>query len=123
MFKSLTSLPLLITLLVAFIGQAMAYHYAGNNVDSFIQDVAAHEQSGPEHKGLSSSEDVDDCCEIECCESDCICPANVCASMVYLDTDSLTSQILPLSEPMLLMLKKDTRSFSTRRYRPPIFAS
>ncbi|MCF6457313.1 hypothetical protein [Pseudoalteromonas sp. MMG024] len=80
MFKPFVQLVVLITLLFAFTGQAVANHFA-LSVES-LNDT--HTISSQIDVTSNGSEESDDCCDVECCESDCICPANTCASFLYL---------------------------------------
>lgn len=129
MFNSPSKLLLTMILLLAFVGQSMASHFVmpideHSRLQTETQEqvpVSAHDNS--DTSDTSGSVEDDECCEVECCESECICPANACASMVYLDTSLLFSGGELLSEPLLLAATKGTYYFSTPLYRPPIFTS
>jgi hypothetical protein len=124
MSKPLSKLLIIITILVAFVGQAMAYKFmAVNDTDSNLQSTAQLQIFDNNTFGEKSSENDDDCCEIECCESECICPANACTSNVYLDTNLSLSELVILSESMLSLQSKDTHFIASSLYRPPIFTS
>ena len=132
MYKPLSKLLIIITILVAFVGQAMAYHFmAVNDTHSNLQSTAqlqvfdndTYDGQSSENNDGQSSENNDDCCEIECCESECICPANACISPVYLDTNLSLSELVILSESMLSLQSKDTHFIASSLYRPPIFTS
>lgn len=124
MYKPLSKLLIIITILVAFVGQAMAYHFmAVNDTHSNLQSTAQLKVFDNDTYDGQSSENNDDCCEIECCESECICPANACISPVYLDTNLSLSELVILSESMLSLQSKDTHFIASSLYRPPIFTS
>ncbi|MBU2971925.1 hypothetical protein KO527_21530 [Pseudoalteromonas sp. C2R02] len=102
----------------------MAYHFmAVNDTHSNLQSTAQMKVFDNDTYDGQSSENNDDCCEIECCESECICPANACISPVYLDTNLSLSELVILSESMLSLQSKDTHFIASSLYRPPIFTS
>lgn len=117
MFKPLVQLVVLITLLLTFTGQAVANHYA-LSVESFND---SHTISSQIDASPNNSEE-NDCCDIECCESDCICPANTCASFLYLS---------PLAQhPVQLINNTFHQHFISSPlnriespFRPPIFTA
>lgn len=124
MYKPLSKLLIIITILVAFVGQAMAYHFMTvNDTDSDLHSTAQLQVFDNDTYDGQSSDNNDDCCEIECCESECICPANACISPVYLDTNLSLSELVILSESMLSLQSKDTHFIASSLYRPPIFTS
>ena len=147
MLKSLSKLLFMITLLVAFVGQAMAVHFvvpledtldqqtkvlqvnvtsdtnndASNNTNKDANNVInTNTTTVLEHK---AEENEDDCCEVECCENECICPANSCASFMYLESSFYLSESILLTEPSLPSVIKATQFISASLYRPPIFTS
>ena len=141
MLKSLSKLLLMITLLVAFVGQAMAVHFVvpleetleqhtkvvqvnvssdTNNVTNTNINTNTNTTVVLEHQ---AEESEDDCCEVECCENECICPANSCASFIYLQCSSYLSESVALTESLLPSVIKDTHFIATSLYRPPIFTS
>jgi hypothetical protein len=126
MFKSLSQLLFMIILLVAFVGQAMAYSLM-TSFDSIsqLQTSIQLQSSITEHDEHSSAESAaeDDCCNVECCESECICPENACASMVYLDSDLFVSELAFISESLNLLSTQATLVIARSLYRPPIFTS
>lgn len=122
MSKSLSKLLIIMTILIAFVGQAIAYHFMDvYDAHSNLQSTAQLQIN--DYYGVKSSENDDDCCEIECCESECICPANACISPVFLDTKLSLSELVILSESMLSLQSKDTHFIASSLYRPPIFTS
>lgn len=122
MLKPLPKLLLIITMLVAFMGQTMAYHFIALN------EITSEKQTNVQLSNFVENNDnsnasVDDCCQVECCESECICPANVCTSSAYIDNRLSMSDIIFLSEPLLSLATKGTHFIATSLYRPPIFTS
>ncbi|NMM40231.1 hypothetical protein [Pseudoalteromonas arctica] len=123
MFKSLSQLLFMIILLVAFVGQTMAYSLM-TSYDS-ISELQTSTQLQPfstEHSSAKSASE-DDCCDVECCENECICPANACASMLYLYSNLPLSELVVISESLNLLSTQATFFTATSLYRPPIFTS
>ena len=121
MFKALSQLLFMIILLVAFVGQTMAYSLmASYDSISELQTSTQLQSSSTAHNESSSE---NDCCDVECCESECICPANACASMVYLDSNLPISDLAVISEPLNLLSTQATVVIARSLYRPPIFTS
>lgn len=122
MFKPLPKLMFVITILVAFIGQTMAYHFMASYDDTSELHPKIQQQTflNDDHNADTS---VDDCCDVECCETECICPANACASFSYLDNNTYISELIILSEQQLSLTAKNTHFIATSLYRPPIFTS
>ena len=119
MLKLPFQLLLTIAILVAFIGQTMAYHFMVS-YDLTLEQHSQTQQQIFDIDSVDTSENIDDCCDVECCENECICPVNACASIAYLTNYLNLSEIALLSEPMLLLAIKDTRFIATYLYRPPI---
>ena len=141
MLKSLFKLLLMIIMLVAFVGQTVAYQFVASYDESSAQHTASEKHTSSEHTDIQqptpvnevdsanngnnahTSETDDDCCYVECCESECICPANACASFAYLDNSLPLSEPVVLSEPLLSLVTKGTRFIARSLFRPPIFTS
>ncbi|MGB1197457.1 MAG: hypothetical protein ACPG46_00320 [Thalassotalea sp.] len=70
-----------------------------------------------------ASEIADNCCDVECCEGECICPANTCASALYVNMAFLQSIFTMLSESTLGLTQKQPHFIASSLYRPPIFIS
>lgn len=124
MFKLLSNLLITITLLVAFVGQTMAYHFIPS-FDGIIDQHKEIQQQASVKVYDSESADTldDDCCEVDCCESDCICPANGCASIAYIASHIPQSELVFLSESLLLLAAKNSNVIASSLFRPPIFTS
>jgi hypothetical protein len=126
MFNPLSKLLFMIILLVAFVGQTMAYSLM-TSYDS-ISELKTRTQSqavNTGHDEYMSAENTseDDCCDVECCESECICPANACGSMVYLHSNLLLSDSVVISESLNLLSTQAALVIKRSLYRPPIFTS
>jgi len=124
MFKALSKLLFMMTLLVALLGQTMASHFIASNDDSFhFQTEIQQEMFVSYSNDSNTSQENEECCKVECCETECICPANTCASVVFLDTNLPISTLVALSESMLPFERKAPHFIATSHYRPPIFTS
>jgi hypothetical protein len=126
MLNTLSKLLFMIILLVAFVGQTMAYSLM-TSYDS-ISELKTRTQSqavNTGHDEYMSAENTseDDCCDVECCESECICPANACGSMVYLHSNLLLSDSVVISESLNLLSTQAALVIKRSLYRPPIFTS
>ena len=128
MYKPLSKILITIIMLVAFIGQAMANHMVifSDDVASFqftqIQTVknSATAKIATEAITSSSIEHEEDCCDVDCCEGDCACPANSCASSVYLENQLYLSMLFNTAEPVLSVQIQETYNLVNSLYRPPI---
>lgn len=120
----------MITILVAFVGQTMGYHF----MDSYDSNSESHTKiehqifvydndSASVSGNIEVSDKIDECCKVECCEIDCICPANACTSIAYLDNHLPLSKLVVIRELLLTLATKDTRFIANSLYRPPIFTS
>ncbi|MEP1445750.1 MAG: hypothetical protein ABJK37_06520 [Paraglaciecola sp.] len=137
MFTPLSKLLIMITLLVAFVGQSMAYHFVppdeGSTSSQTVDGEASQQTKGNklndslqnslDGANTLASEDVDDCCDIDCCEGECFCPANACASMVYVDNTLTFSKLILNSELALPFVQAFPQYIASSLYRPPIFTS
>lgn len=84
--------------------------------------VSAHLNSTVK-ANVKASETADNCCDVECCEGECICPANTCASALYVNMAFLQSIFTMLSESTLGLTQKQPHFIASSLYRPPIFIS
>lgn len=82
MYNPLSKLVLMISLLVALVGQTMAFDFVGSKVSASIIEAAEHQTVALSDGNLST--DTDDCCDTQCCENDCICPDNACTTFVFI---------------------------------------
>ncbi|RLV59853.1 hypothetical protein D5018_09755 [Parashewanella curva] len=126
-------------MLLAFVGQVVAYHYVAVHkdisnsqfssqklfLDNQDSDLTTRNDLLVEGaaKDQLTSEKEEDCCEVQCCENDCFCPANACAPVVFLELSLPTLESAKISEPVLPVKSKSTRFIATSLYRPPIFTS
>lgn len=125
MQKPFIKLFIIMTMLVAFVGQAMAFSFMGE-----YEQAAEHYSSEPSlssnlNNPLNTEADTheDDCCDVDCCEADCICPANVCAAFVYLDENNHSTELILLSDAVIAGKSRAPNSMAAVLYRPPIITS
>lgn len=124
MFKAVSRVLVIAMMLVAFVGQTMAFNTSmpcETSVDSIppsFSELVKHYDSNP--IDINSPED---CCGIECCDVDCTCIANACSSSVYFNTDIDSTKAVALSEIVYMQQFEHPKSISTLLYRPPIFTS
>lgn len=135
MFKPFSKVVVVALMLIAFVGQAFAYtsmscemsadtHQSHMTMDHSSMDHSSMDNSsmsydeGMDHTSMkTSASNSEDCCGV-----DCVCPVNACASVIVLNADNGSSEILSLSEAVLSHLSQQPNYISTSLYRPPIFA-
>jgi len=126
MFKALSKVLVVVAMLIAFVGQALAYtamscemssgsHESHMNMDH--SKMSHHEGMNHGDMNKSSNGQSEDCCDVEC-----ICPANACSSTTVLNSSIDSTDIQIFSESVAALQSKQPHSISTSLYRPPIFA-
>lgn len=119
MHKTLSNLVVVTMVLVAFVGQAMAYSVL--NPCDFSADTHVSEAQGESEVHDNANQTNADCCDTECCDVDCICAANACSSAVYLNADNRPTFINVITVPIYKWSSERPKSISSLLYRPPIF--
>ena len=135
MIKSLSKVLVVAAMLIAFVGQALAYssmscemsneshqshavmdHSDMNhaNMDHTSMNHADMGHASMNHDSLDTQED--------CCDTECICPTSACMSLSIVGSEPNTAFLVRLSEGVTLQPSNQTKSISTSLYRPPIFA-
>ena len=125
MFKPLSKVLVVVAMLTAFVGQALAYTSMSceMSADSHQSHMAMEHSSMKSHEGMehgdmkASASSSKDCCDV-----DCICPANACSSTTVLNSSIDSTDIQIFSESVAALQSKQPHSISTSLYRPPIFA-
>lgn len=120
-------------MLMTFVGQTVAVQYISivNDIPDLhdkSQLVNVVNDSSNTAKIADSALEEEDCnevacCEVDCCESECICPANTCASIVYVDSELALSTVIILRGASQPFAAKSKQSTSSSLFRPPIFTS
>jgi hypothetical protein len=124
MFKAVSKVSVIAVMLVAFVGQAIAFdtsmscENSGDPLSPSFSELVKRFDSKP-----IDTDNQDDCCGIECCDVDCTCIANACSSLVYLNTEVDSTKTAALSEVVYMQQFEQPKSISTLLYRPPIFTS
>jgi hypothetical protein len=119
-------------MLIAFVGQALAYssmscemsHESHMNMSHDSMDHSSMDHSSMDHASMDHSS-VDQNSQNqheECCGSDCVCPDSACMSIIIVGSDPKTAYVARLSESVSFQPMNQTKSIPTSLYRPPIFA-
>ena len=131
MHKPISKLLVVVAMLIAFVGQALAYstmacemtgdmHQDHMSMTSSTMsehgdmDHSNMDHANMNHDNMTTSED--------CCGIDCMCPANACTSLSFLTETSVFSNTLIASETVPLHGSLQLNSLPSSLYRPPIFA-
>ena len=137
MLKSVSRTLFIAVMLIAFIGQAVAFNSAMScetSEDSFHTKAKAHTNinssnetdnfsAQTQHKDsvLLAEESSEDCCGIECCDVDCNCIANACSSFMYVETEASATKKYTLNQDACLQQADQPKAVASLLYRPPIF--
>ena len=125
MSKAFSKVVVIAFMLIAFIGQAFAYSAMSceMSADSHESHMKMDHSKMAHHEGMNHDEMSSGKAKVEnCCGMDCICPASACTSTVVLNSDAYFTDILLLSEAVLLQHIDIPHSVSSSLFRPPIFA-
>ena len=114
MCKGMSKLLIMMTILVAFVGQALASPFFVSDDDIIITQSITLESQNEYQQG------ADDCCDTDCCENDCICPENACATFAYIPVNPIASELIRFGGPVRSTPTPDIHSIVTSFYRPPI---
>jgi len=130
MIKSLSKVLVVAAMLIAFVGQSLAYSSMScemsneshqshtimdhSDMDHANMDHADMGHASMNHDSLDTQED--------CCDTECICPTSACMSLSIVGSEPSTVFLVRLSEGVTLQPSNQTKSISTSLYRPPIFA-
>ena len=124
MFKADSRVLVIAVMLVAFVGQAIAFNTfmsCENSADSLsanLSEPVKQYDSNP-----INADNPEDCCGIECCDVDCSCIASGCSLLVYFYNKVGLTETAALSEVVCMHQSEQLKSISTLLYRPPIFTS
>ncbi|TMO67771.1 hypothetical protein [Pseudoalteromonas aurantia] len=124
MFKPLSKTCIAIMMMVAFIGQAMAYHTSFSiEASSDVHIVTEHVEQPQHIESADSDCQLTNCCDTNCCEIDCICPANACTSALYILNEPQMIGFMYVNGPIYSSINKQPISILSLPFRPPIFTS
>lgn len=130
MLKPLSKVLVVAAMLIAFIGQALAYssmscemsdgsHESHMNMSHDSMDHSSMDHASMNHSSVDQSGQQN---HEECCGSDCVCPASACMSISIVASEPKTAYLARLSEGVSFQPLNQTKSIPTSLYRPPIFA-
>ena len=124
MFKVVSNVLVIAIILVAFIGQTLAFNSA-MSCETSVESSALGFSELVKHKNSNStdSDNSEDCCGIECCDLGCTCITNACSLWLYFNTEVESTRITALSEAIYKQQPVQPESIATLLYRPPIFTS
>ncbi len=122
--KIVSRVFIIAVMLVAFIGQALAFHTA-MPCDTVEDSPLAHSTELVKHfdSTLIDTASPNDCCGIECCSTDCTCIVNACSSLVYLNTQATSINTVALCDIFYIQPLEQTNPITALLYRPPIVIS
>jgi hypothetical protein len=139
MFKGLSKVFLLSAMLIAYLGQSIAYSNnitcdapSDNQIDKvsnvksdhfFSQNLVSATLVKSNSAQHTDSERAIDCCDVECCDIDCVCFGNACSHFSYLQITLATTNIVINNEALYWQKNEPKQSLSQLLYRPPIFIS
>lgn len=140
MLKSVSRALFIAVMLIAFIGQTVAFNSAMScetSENSFHTNAKAHtninisssdadnisEQTQHKDSVLLAESSSEDCCGIECCDVDCNCIANACSLVMYVEIEACVTRKCTLNEDVCLQQADQPKAIASLLYRPPIFIS
>jgi hypothetical protein len=143
MSKALSTVFFITTMFIVFIGQSMAfsnYFFSEIATKSSIQKYShsldksskmrslaqnnSQKNQDKTHKesNRTTSDCIDiECCATDCCDVECVCATGNCSSLMYLNNELSTDQLATFHELSALLLPRQTKSFISGPYRPPIY--
>ena len=122
MFKPLSKVLVVVAMLTAFVGQALAYTsmFCEMSADSHQSHMTMEHSSMKSHEGMEHGEmKASASSSKDCCDVDCICP---CTSVTFLNSNNGSPDILGFTEAIVNQGAEHPKSMSTSLFRPPIFA-
>ncbi len=125
MSKPFSQVLVVSLMLLAFVGQTLAYSAMSCEMSAHVPAASQHmdmdhanmDHQTMDHSKMMQSGNTDDCCQV-----DCVCPANACSSVIVLDANVNTTGILPANSVLVGYLSFPLTSVSSSLFRPPIFA-
>lgn len=124
MFKAVSRVLVIAIMLIAFVGQAIAFN-TSMSCETSVDSLSPKFSELIKHYDLKpmDTDNTEDCCGIECCDVDCICIANACSSFIYFHTEVNSTKSTALSDVVYIQQSEQPKSIATSLYRPPIFTS
>lgn len=145
MFKPASKVLVVVAMLIAFVGQALAYsamacemagdtHQAHMTHSSDVMDISDMNHEGMNHESVvhesmghhDHSQMVMDHANAnsgeDCCGINCMCPANACTAFTFITERLDFNHSSIASEAPSLLTVAQPNSLPTSLYRPPIIA-
>ncbi len=121
MLKPLSHTVVVIAMLIAFMGQAVAYTPMSCEASHQAKAQMAHStMQHADSAGASMNHSTPDT-HGNCCDADCGCPTGACSTVTLAGSEPYVALDLPQSEGVASQPSSQTTSFSTSLFRPPIF--
>ncbi|WP_206485120.1 hypothetical protein [Thalassotalea sp. G2M2-11] len=125
MLKSLSKVFVVVAMLVAFIGQALAYTTMSCEMpsDAHQSHMTMEHSSFTAHAGMDHSDmQMQSSNSEDCCETDCHCPKSACSTVTFVNANNALSDAIAFNEAVESHTTEQTNSIPASLYRPPIFA-
>lgn len=128
MCKSLAQVMLITLMLIAFIGQTLAFSAMSCEMSmkmSPIEQLAQTDHIPVKHYSSSLAIDTSKAVNKhtqDCCDNDCVCPTNACTTTTALFSSVLTTAIYFESETPISLPTEQPNAIYSSLFRPPIFA-
>jgi len=134
MRKALSTVFVIAAMLIAFLGQTMAFgsvistekHNEQSYLSSLGTQISINDDiSGlvKEHKkNITNCAEID-CCSTDCCDVECVCAGTGCSSLMFLNNIMTANQLAIFNETISLPKTKQANSITSLPYRPPILIS
>lgn len=145
MSKALSTVFVIATMFIVFIGQCMAFsNYSfgerpiNNSIQKYSQSldnnlpmpalVHSNSQKNQGKTNKESNRATSDCIEVECCATDCcdvecVCTAGGCSLLIYLNNKNVITALSLVNESSAWLLPKQAKTIIGDPYRPPILQS
>lgn len=125
MLKAFSKIFIVLTMLLAFVGQVMANYTIISCESSTNLDLTVKHSEKISHIDFNNNtnETAIDCCDDDCCSIACVCTANSFTPTKYLNTEIIPFQFIIFNQAIPLQKLGQPKSISTSRFRPPIFTS
>jgi len=133
---SFSRVLVVIAMLVALIGQALAYSSMSCDMTHMTKFDASTSETSMSHEAmdhLTMSHKAMDHANMDhmadkvmnmedCCDVNCTCPANACSSIFVLESQDASLEAVSSSESLTQLTLAQPVSSISSLYRPPIFA-
>lgn len=129
MLKPFSKALVLTAMLIAFIGQALAYTTMSCEMPKDLHDThmaqvaTTHQENMNHHEGMNHDDMHNSAAsDADCCGSECVCPENACHSISFVTSEPSSTDFFSLTEVVIHQSAAQPHAISKSLYRPPIFA-